>query len=242
MIFKQISIRLVIWYMKNYLVVGGSSGIGKAISEQLAQQGHHVIVLSKTAASSVQTENIEYHNCDITEDLPAFPDAIESLDGIIYCPGTINLRPFKALKQSEFLHDLQVNYLGAIKTIQRYIPQLLLGSDPNIILFSTVATKKGMPFHTSIAGAKGAVEGLTISLAAEYAPKVRVNAIAPSLTQTPLSDKLLNSEAKILAAGERHPLKRVGQTSDIVNAALYLLNASWVTGQIMPVDGGMQAM
>ena len=132
--------------------------------------------------------------------------------------------------------------MGAIKTIQRYIPQLLLGSDPNILMFSTVAVKKGMPFHTSIAGAKAAVEGLTISLAAEYAPKLRVNAIAPSLTQTPLSEKLLNSETKIIAAGERHPLKRIGQTSDIVNASLYLLNASWVTGQIMPVEGGMLAI
>jgi len=208
----------------------------------LAAQGHQIIVISKTAASSVQTENIKYYNCDITEETPTFPEDIEKLDGIIYCPGTINLRPFKALKQSEFMHDLQVNYLGAIKTIQRYIPQLLLGSDPNILLFSTVAVKKGMPFHTSIAGAKGAVEGLTISLAAEYAPKLRVNAIAPSLTQTPLSEKLLNSEAKIISAGERHPLKRIGQTTDIVNAALYLLNASWVTGQIMPVEGGMLAI
>jgi NAD(P)-dependent dehydrogenase (short-subunit alcohol dehydrogenase family) len=228
--------------MKNYLVVGGNSGIGKAIAQELAVQGHQIIVISKTAASSVQTENIKYYNCDITEETPTFPEDIEKLDGIIYCPGTINLRPFKALKQSEFMHDLQVNYLGAIKTIQRYIPQLLLGSDPNILLFSTVAVKKGMPFHTSIAGAKGAVEGLTISLAAEYAPKLRVNAIAPSLTQTPLSEKLLNSEAKIISAGERHPLKRIGQTTDIVNAALYLLNASWVTGQIMPVEGGMLAI
>lgn len=228
--------------MKNYLVVGGNSGIGKAIAQELAVQGHQIIVISKTAASSVQTENIKYYNCDITEETPTFPEDIEKLDGIIYCPGTINLRPFKALKQSEFMHDLQVNYLGAIKTIQRYIPQLLLGSDPNILLFSTVAVKKGMPFHTSIAGAKGAVEGLTTSLAAEYAPKLRVNAIAPSLTQTPLSEKLLNSEAKIISAGERHPLKRIGQTTDIVNAALYLLNASWVTGQIMPVEGGMLAI
>jgi NAD(P)-dependent dehydrogenase (short-subunit alcohol dehydrogenase family) len=140
------------------------------------------------------------------------------------------------------MHDLQVNYLGAIRAIQKYLPNLLQQEGASITLFSTVAVQKGMPFHASIAGAKGAVEGLTKSLAAEFAPKIRVNAIAPSLTQTPLADKLLNAEAKIIAAGDRHPLKKIGQAKNITQAVHYLLQNDWVTGQILAVDGGMSTL
>lgn len=225
--------------MKNYLVVGGSSGIGLELAKTLANAGNNVTVLARTWKEEFLPENIQFHSVDISLEEPNFPALSEQIDGLVYCPGSINLRPFKALKQSEFLTDLQINYLGAIKTIQKYLPQLQLSSQASIVLFSTVAVKKGMPFHASIAGAKGAVEGLTKSLAAEFAPKIRVNAIAPSLTNTPLANKLLNSDIKINAAAERHPLKKIGSAKDISEACIYLLNAEWVSGEILSVDGGM---
>ena len=228
--------------MKNYLIVGGSSGIGLHLAKSLANAGNQVHVLSRSWKEAEIPANIQFSSIDITEETVQFPEITEAIDGLIYCPGSINLRPFKAMKQADFLNDLQINYLGAIKAIQKYLPQLLQGNSPSIVLFSTVAVQKGMPFHASIAGAKGAIEGLTKSLAAEFAPKIRVNAIAPSLTETPLAEKLLNSEAKMASAAERHPLKKIGSAQDISEAALYLLNAPWVSGQILAVDGGMSSI
>lgn len=228
--------------MKNYLIVGGSSGIGLHLAKTLALAGNKVQVLSRSWKEAEIPQNITFSSIDITEEVVQFPEITEPVDGLIYCPGSINLRPFRALKQADFMNDLQINYLGAVKTIQKYLPQLQQSTAPSIVLFSTVAVQKGMPFHASIAGAKGAIEGLTKSLAAEFAPKIRVNAIAPSLTETPLAEKLLNSETKMASAAERHPLKKIGSVQDISEAALYLLNATWVSGQILAVDGGMSSI
>jgi NAD(P)-dependent dehydrogenase (short-subunit alcohol dehydrogenase family) len=228
--------------MKNYLIVGGSSGIGLHLAKTLALAGNKVQVLSRSWKEAELPQNITFSSIDITEEVVQFPEITEPIDGLIYCPGSINLRPFRALKQADFMNDLQINYLGAVKTIQKYLPQLQQSTAPSIVLFSTVAVQKGMPFHASIAGAKGAIEGLTKSLAAEFAPKIRVNAIAPSLTETPLAEKLLNSESKMASAAERHPLKKIGSVQDISEAALYLLNATWVSGQILAVDGGMSSI
>jgi NAD(P)-dependent dehydrogenase (short-subunit alcohol dehydrogenase family) len=228
--------------MKNYLIVGGSSGIGLHLAKTLALAGNKVQVLSRNWREAEMPQNITFSSIDITEEVVQFPEITEPIDGLIYCPGSINLRPFRALKQADFMNDLQINYLGAVKTIQKYLPQLQQSNAPSIVLFSTVAVQKGMPFHASIAGAKGAIEGLTKSLAAEFAPKIRVNAIAPSLTETPLAEKLLNSETKMASAAERHPLKKIGSVQDISEAALYLLNATWVSGQILAVDGGMSSI
>jgi 3-oxoacyl-[acyl-carrier protein] reductase len=228
--------------MKNYLIVGGSSGIGLHLAKTLALAGNKVQVLSRSWREAEIPQNITFSSIDITEEVVQFPEITEPIDGLIYCPGSINLRPFRALKQADFMNDLQINYLGAVKTIQKYLPQLQQSTAPSIVLFSTVAVQKGMPFHASIAGAKGAIEGLTKSLAAEFAPKIRVNAIAPSLTETPLAEKLLNSETKMASAAERHPLKKIGSVQDISEAALYLLNATWVSGQILAVDGGMSSI
>lgn len=227
--------------MSTYLVIG-TGGIGSAVAQELASLGHIVHVLSRQQNVG-SNQNQTWHTIgDIVDEGTALPDISEPINGLIYCPGTINLRPFKAMKQSDFMHDLQVNYLGAIKCIQKYLPNLLQELGSSIVLFSTVAVNKGMPFHASIAGAKGAVEGLTRSLAAEFAPKIRVNAIAPSLTHTPLADKLLNAEAKLKAAEERHPLKKVGSTEDMVKAVKFLLESGWVSGQIIAVDGGMSTL
>ena len=228
--------------MKNYLIVGGSSGIGLHLAKTLALAGNKVQVLSRSWKEAEIPQNITFSSIDITEEVVQFPEITEPVDGLIYCPGSINLRPFRALKQADFMNDLQINYLGAVKTIQKYLPQLQQSTAPSIVLFSTVAVQKGMPFHASIAGAKGAIEGLTKSLAAEFAPKIRVNAIAPSLTETHLAEKLLNSESKMASAAERHPLKKIGSVQDISEAALYLLNATWVSGQILAVDGGMSSI
>jgi len=167
------------------------------------------------------------------------------LQGLVYCPGSIRLRPFHRLTQDDFEADWQINVMGAVKSIQACLPALKKAGPPaSIILFSTVAVATGMPFHASIASAKGAVEGLVRSLAAEFAPKIRVNAIAPSLTDTRLANSLLSDEGKRKAAADRHPLKRVGRTADSAAAALFLLDggASWITGQVLAVDGGMGAV
>lgn len=226
---------------KTYVVVGASSGIGLEIATQLLAQNHRVVGLSRTEPPLA---GIEYYPYDATQsNLDTLPH-LATIDGLVYAPGTINLKPFKSLKRAQFQTDLDVNLLGAIDMVQWALKGLQAATHPAVLFFSTVAVQQGMPFHASIAAAKGAVEGLTRSLAAEWAPKIRVNAIAPSLTDTPLADRLLNSDAKREAAAKRHPLQRVGTPQDLAAAALYLLSedASWITGQIMSVDGGMSSL
>ncbi len=230
---------------KHYVVIGGSSGIGWEVTRQLAAQGHHVVVGSRTSEALAGITGVTHMPLNVTTD-PIPADAVpKKIDGLVYCPGSIRLRPFRGLKEEDFIADYQINVLGAVQSIQACLPALKKADNrPGIVLFSTVAVQTGMPYHASIASAKGAVEGLTRSLAAELAPKIRVNAIAPSLTATPLAASLLNSEEKQKAADDRHPLKRIGQPPDIAAAALYLLGeaGSWVTGQILHVDGGMGAL
>jgi NAD(P)-dependent dehydrogenase (short-subunit alcohol dehydrogenase family) len=228
--------------MQTYLIVGASSGIGFQLAKNLTEKGNKVIALSRSNNNLSSLNNVTYYQVDISEESPNFPVIEESINGLIYCPGTINLKPFRALKPEDYLNEFNVNALGAVKTIKQYLPNLTNAGNGNIVLFSTVAMQTGMAFHASIAMAKGAVEGLTRSLAAEFAPKIRVNAVAPSLTATPLADKLINAEAKLKGAEERHPLKKIGNVEDISNAVEYLLSASWVTGQIIQVDGGMSAV
>jgi NAD(P)-dependent dehydrogenase (short-subunit alcohol dehydrogenase family) len=168
----------------------------------------------------------------------------EVIDGLVYCPGSINLRPFRGLKPEAFEQDLQINFISLVKVIQTVLPNLTASNQSSIVLFSSVAASMGMPFHTSVAAAKGAIEGFAKALAAEYAPKIRVNVIAPSLTNTPLADKFLNNETKQEKSAERHPLKRFGQPEDLAQMANFLLseNASWISGQILHVDGGMSTL
>lgn len=228
--------------MQTYLIVGASSGIGFQLAKNLTEKGNKVIALSRNNNELSNLNNVTFYQVDISEETPTFPVIEESINGLIYCPGTINLKPFRAIKPEDYINDFNINALGAVKTIKQYLPNLTSAGNGNIVLFSTVAVQNGMPFHSSIAMAKGAVEGLTRSLAAEFAPKIRVNAVAPSLTATPLADKLINAEAKLKGAEERHPLKKIGNVEDISQAVEYLLNANWVTGQIVHVDGGMSAI
>ena len=226
--------------MANYLIVGASSGIGKQLGIQLSEAGHKVYGTYNKTQVSENTSDIEFYSMNVLEDVNVdfLPD---SLEGLIYCPGTINLKPFTRIKAADFLSDFDLQVGGAVKVIQVVLPRLKAAGHSSIVLFSTVAVQTGLPFHTQVSASKGAIEGLAKSLAAEFAPKIRVNCIAPSLTDTPLASMLLNNDQKKEANAERHPLKRIGTTQDIANMAEFLVSdkASWITGQIMHVDGGM---
>ena len=229
---------------KYFLIVGGSSGIGLALTNRLAAEGNKVFVLSRNLNQLQLNENIEYHTFDVLDDSQSFPVINHEISGLAYCPGSINLKPFKSLKEQDYVDDFKINALGAVKVINQYLPNLKKVEKSSIILFSTVAVQTGMPYHASVAMVKGAIEGLIRSLAAEFAPKIRVNAIAPSLTDTPLASKLLSNDEKKEASAKRHPLNSVGKAEEIANAAYYLLSdeSSWVTGQILHVDGGMSSL
>jgi 3-oxoacyl-[acyl-carrier protein] reductase len=230
---------------REFVVIGGSKGIGLDITRLLTQSNQRVTVVSRSMPASSELKAVRHVPLDITRDdidASSLPDRIQ---GLVYSPGSIRLRPFHRFNAEDFLSDLEINLLGAVKAIQACLPGLKRADGPgSIVLFSTVAVKTGMPFHASIASAKGAIEGLTRSLAAEFAPRIRVNAIAPSLTDTSLAKALLSDDGKRAAAAERHPLKRVGSPADIAAAAKFLLDdaASWITGQIIAVDGGMGAI
>lgn len=230
-------------FMKNYLVIGGSSGIGHALCELLSDQGHTVHA-SYCQHVQEDTDNIKYFQLDVLQPLPDLSWLPATIDGVVYCPGSIKLRPFHRIKVADFAKDYELQVLGAIKILHTVLPALKQSASASVVLFSTVAVQTGFPFHAQVASSKGALEGLMRSLAADFAPKIRVNCIAPSLTDTPLAATLLNSTAKLEANAARHPLKRVGTASEIAAAAAYLLsdNAAWMTGQVLKLDGGMSSL
>lgn len=227
--------------MKHYVIIGAGSGIGYTLAQELSRE-HKVTTLGRRTEAPDGLTVSAHYMCNVEDEHPAFPTLNEPIHGLIYCPGSINLRPFRSLKPEDFTAEWNLSVLGAVKSIKHFLPGLQLSQGAHIILFSTVAVQTGMAFHASISAAKGAIEGLTRSLAAELAPGIRVNAVAPSITQTPLADKLLNTESKLTAAKERHPLKSIGSPEEISKAVLYLLDSSWVTGQVITVDGGISTL
>jgi len=223
--------------MKNIVVIGASSGIGRSLAERLTAEGHHVF---GTYNQNDPPSEGNFVQMDITDEELDFEFLPETIDGTAYCPGSINLKPFTRIKPKQFLDDYNLQVVGAVKCLQALLPRLKKSELASVVLFSTVAVQSGFNFHSQVSASKGAIEGLTKALAAEWAPAIRVNCIAPSLTDTPLASKLLSSEEKIQANAERHPMKRIGSPSDISNAAEFLLSdkSSWITGQILHVDGG----
>ena len=229
--------------MKNYVVVGGSSGIGLALVQNLVTENNNVTVISRTNDSLAGLPSVEHIELDVTAAEIDKNDLPDEIDGLVYCPGSINLKPFRALKSDAFQNDFNINVLGAVKVLQAAQRKFKKG-EASVVLFSTVAVGQGMPFHASVAAAKGAVEGLTRSLAAEWSPNIRVNCIAPSLTDTPMAERLLSTPEKREASGNRHPLKRVGTAEEVADLAAFLLSekSGWITGQIIGIDGGMSAL
>jgi 3-oxoacyl-[acyl-carrier protein] reductase len=228
---------------KSYLIVGGTSGIGAAVLHGLVERRHRVLQMSRQPESAPDHPLVTSLRWDVrTEPFPA--DSLPAtLDGLVYCPGTIRLRPFERLAEKDWMEDLEINLLGAVRALQGAMRSLKAADSASIVLFSTVAVGTGLPFHASIASAKGAVEGLTRALAAELAPRIRVNAVAPTLTATPLAERLVGNEAKRLAANERHPLRRIGEPEDVASAALWLLEeAALTTGQVLRVDAGLATL
>jgi NAD(P)-dependent dehydrogenase (short-subunit alcohol dehydrogenase family) len=229
--------------MKNYLIIGASSGIGKSLAEILSNHGHNVIG-TYNSTEVTASDNVSYHALDVMDDELDLSFVPEQLDGIVYCPGSINLKPFHRIKPENFIEDLNLQVVGAIKVIQAILGNLKKGEHPSILLFSTVAVQMGFNFHTQVSVSKGAIEGLTKALAAELAPTIRVNCIAPSLTDTPLAGKLLSTDDKKQANAERHPLKKIGTPEDISEMAAFLLSdkAKWMSGQIIHIDGGASSI
>lgn len=229
--------------MKNYLIIGASSGIGKAITAQLSEH-HRVYGTYHKNVVNESNENVSYHHLDVLDDFDLQSFLPESLDGLVYCPGAIVLKPLARIKEEEMLNDFRLQVSGAVKVIQACLPNLKMAESPSIVLFSSVAATLGFNFHGVVSASKGAVEGLTKAMAAELAPRIRVNCIAPSITQTPLAATLLNTPEKIEANAQRHPLRRIGSAEDIAKAAVFLLGdeSSWISGQVMPVDGGMSSL
>ena len=228
---------------KTILIIGGTSGIGAELVRQLEAEGASVMTASRQATANHGGNHILWDATDATSDLSA--SLPEKLDGLVYCPGSINLRPFARISDAEFLNDFEINVMGAIRAIRQSINALKRSGNASVVLYSTVAATQGMNFHASVATSKRALEGLSLSLAAEYATsKIRFNVVAPSLTDTPLAANLLASPEKKEASDKRHPLGRIGQPEDIAGATLFLLSevSSWMTGQVLAVDGGLSSI
>lgn len=225
---------------KNILLVGGSHGIGFEIVKAL--QNHYTVYVASRTNDELGNLDVNYISFDATSDTLEESELPDELHGFVYCPGSINLKPFKMLSLDTFKEDMELNFFSMVAVAKTIMPKMAEGS--SMVFFSTVAVATGMPFHTSVAAAKGAIEGFAKSLAAEYAPKVRVNTIAPSLVNTPLAKRLLNNDKKRELMDRRHPLKRVGEAKDIANLACFLLKeeSSWVTGQSIGIDGGISTL
>jgi NAD(P)-dependent dehydrogenase (short-subunit alcohol dehydrogenase family) len=227
--------------MSVYLIIGASSGIGKQLREQLIYAEHEVI---GTYCQQEPANANGFFHLNVLDEKPIMDFLPPVIDGLVYCPGSIQLKPFNRLNPGSFLADYNLNVIGFIKILQSALPALKASANASVVVFSTVAVQLGLNFHSQVAASKGALEGITKSLAAEFAPSIRVNCIAPSLTDTPLAAQLLNQPEKRESNAQRHPLKRIGAPEDIANAAEFLLSSksAWITGQVIHVDGGMSTL
>ena len=222
--------------MRNILIIGGSKGIGNAVLQQQLEQ-NRVFNISRTEPDFSHS-NLTHFSLNVLQD--ELPE-IENIDTLIYCPGSINLKPISGLSVDDFRNDFEINVIGAVKVIQKYLPVLKKGNQPSIVLFSTVAVKLGMPFHASIATAKAGVEGLTKSLGAELASVVRVNAIAPTIIDTSLSASILRNDRMKENMIDRHPMKSYLKPHEVAQMVDFLISekANSISGQIFEMDYGL---
>lgn len=222
--------------MKNILIIGGSKGIGNAILLQQLEN-NYIYNISRNAPE-ISHPNLKHYSLDVMKD--TLPE-IENIDTLIYCLGSINLKPIGSLSIDDFRNDFEINVIGAVKAIQQYLPVLKKGTNPSILLFSTVAAKLGMPFHASIATAKAGIEGLVKSLGAELASTIRINAIAPTITETSLSAGILRNDRMKENMMERHPMKGYLTPNEVANMADFLISekAKSISGQIFEMDYGI---
>jgi len=222
--------------MKRILLVGASSAMARSTCKMLKQLGHSVIGISR---SQIVEDYDEFYTVDdYLHDLPKIDGTI---DGLVYFPGSIQLKSFTRLSIEDIRNEMDINVLGAVNTVQNYLPNLKQGELSSVVFISSIAAQTGMTFHASVSIVKGALESMTRSLAAEFAPAIRFNAVSPSLTETPLAGRLVATPEKIQQSGDRHPLKRIGQPNDLASAVTFLLleQSSWMTGQVLSVDGGL---
>jgi len=235
---------LKIFALKNFVIIGASSGIGKQLANQLLKSDSQVFGTFYKTENAELEGNISLHYLNVLDENPDLSFLPDVIDGLAYCPGSINLKPFARIKTDEFLQDYQLQVLGAVKIIQALLPKLKKANNASVVLFSTVAVQTGFNYHTIVSASKGAIEGLTRALAAELAPNIRINCIAPSITDTPLAATLLSTDDKKTANAQRHPLKKIGSAEDIANMSEFLLTdkSAWITGQIFSVDGGMSSL
>lgn len=222
---------------KTFLFAGGSSKVALSCAQLLKNEGHKVMAISTKNNLPVYDSLFEV----IGYDFGTFPNLTEKIDGLVYFPGTINLKPFHRFSREDFMHDYSVNTMGAVAFVQSYLHLLKQSELGSIVFISSVASSTGMSFHSSVAMAKSALEGLVRALAAELAPGIRVNCVAPSLINTPLAEKFINTPEKAEASKLRHPLKKIGEDSDVAHAIQFLLSeqSKWITGQTIAIDGGM---
>lgn len=224
-------------------IIGASSGIGKAIASLCIKEGHEVYG-TYFQHSETDMSFAGYRKLNVLEEKLDLDFLPETLDGLVYCPGSVVLKPFVKVSADEFISDYQLQVIGMTKVIQAVLPRLKTSTQASIVVFSTVAVQSGFPFHSLVSASKGAIEGLTKALAAEFSPNIRVNCIAPSITETPLVGNLLNTIEKKEMSAKRHPLKKIGKPEDIANMVKFLLTeeSSWMTGQVLPLDGGISTL
>ncbi|MFC2109604.1 SDR family NAD(P)-dependent oxidoreductase [Bacteroidota bacterium] len=222
--------------MKTIVIIGGSSGIGEALAH-VELKKNKVICIQRNTMKFQHENLVQFHKDVLIDELPN----LEQVDALVYCPGSINLKPFNRLTEQDFFNDYEINVIGAVKVVQKYLPVLKKSRTPKILLFSSVAVKIGMPYHASIAASKGAVEGLVKSLAAELAPLICVNAMAPTLTNTALASKLLRNDRLKEMNAERHPLKKYLEPEEVAEMVSFVISEKCrsISGQIFQMDCGI---